>query len=152
VRVHASIEPLEWENAFFGVNSAIVRIDPAAALLTAERLQAWSRVQAKIPAAETAWLDALQRLGFSLVEGEVDLALPVTPTGEQAGAEIAQPADIRALRQLAAVAFAQSSFRAPWYASDVGARFYAEWIGHAVHATFDYQCLLLRAANVGIRG
>lgn len=136
----------------FGVNSAIVRIDPAAAPLTAERLQAWSRVQAKIPAAETAWLDALQQLGFSLVEGEVDLALPVTPTGEQAGAEIAQPADIPALRQLAAVAFAQSRFRAPWYAPDASARFYAQWIENAVRGTFDHQCLLLRAANGDIRG
>ena len=32
--VRASIEPLTWENAFFGVNSAIVRISPDAALLT----------------------------------------------------------------------------------------------------------------------
>ncbi len=75
--VRASIEPLTWENAFFGVNSAIVRITSEAPLLTPDALAPWSRVQAKIAASNTDELDALQQLGFSLVEGEVDLALPV---------------------------------------------------------------------------
>ena len=75
--VRASIEPLTWENAFFGVNSAIVRITSEAPLLTPDALAPWSRVQAKIAASNTGELDALQQLGFSLVEGEVDLALPV---------------------------------------------------------------------------
>lgn len=152
MHVHASIEPLGWENRFFGVNSAIVRLDPAAPLLTAEVLQPWSRVQAKIPAANTAALDALQHLGFALVEGEVDLVLPVGKYDGQTGAEIAQLADIAALRQHAAVAFAQSRFRAPWYASDASARFYAQWIENAVRGTFDHQCLVLRTSNGDIRG
>lgn len=152
MRVHASIEPLAWENAFFGVNSAMVRIDPAASPLTVAALQGWSRVQAKIPAANTVTLDALQWLGFSLVEGEVDLALPVTPVSVLPGIEIAQVADIPPLRQLAASAFAQSRFRTPWYAPDASARFYAQWIENAVRGTFDHQCLLLRAVNGDIRG
>lgn len=152
MRISASIEPLSWENAFFGVNSAIVRINPAASPLTVAALQRWSRVQAKIPAANTVELDALQQLGFSLVEGEVDLALPVTAECAQNGAEIAQLADIPALRDHAAVAFAQSRFRAPWYAPDASARFYAQWIENAVRGTFDSQCLVLRAANGDIRG
>ncbi|MBN6046530.1 dTDP-4-amino-4,6-dideoxy-D-galactose acyltransferase [Citrobacter sp. ku-bf4] len=152
MHVHASIEPLGWENRFFGVNSAIVRLDLAAPLLTAEVLQPWSRVQAKIPAANTAALDALQHLGFALVEGEVDLVLPVGKYDGQTGAEIAQLADIAALRQHAAVAFAQSRFRAPWYASDASARFYAQWIENAVRGTFDHQCLVLRTSNGDIRG
>lgn len=45
--VRASIEPLHWENTFFGVNSGIVRIDASAPELTPEALQAWQRVQAK---------------------------------------------------------------------------------------------------------
>lgn len=45
--VRASIESLDWENTFFGVNSAIVRFDPHAPILTAEVLQRWERVQAK---------------------------------------------------------------------------------------------------------
>ena len=77
--IDANIEPLTWENQFFGVNSAIVRFADDAPLLTAERLAGWSRVQAKIAAHQVAQLDALQALGFQLVEGEVDLALPVTP-------------------------------------------------------------------------
>lgn len=72
-------------------------------------------------------LDALQQLGFSLVEGEVDLALPVNNVGDS-GAEVAQETDIPALRQLASAAFAQSRFRAPWYAPDASGRFYAQWI------------------------
>lgn len=38
--VRASIEPLTWENAFFGVNSAIVRITSEAPLLTPDALSA----------------------------------------------------------------------------------------------------------------
>ena len=68
--VRASIDPLEWENRFFAVNSAIVRFDEHAPRLTPEALAGWSRVQAKIAASDTVRLDALQRLGFQLVEGE----------------------------------------------------------------------------------
>ncbi|WP_418632287.1 hypothetical protein, partial [Waltera sp.] len=42
-----------WENAFFGVNSAIVRITSEAPLLTPDALAPWSRVQAKIAASNT---------------------------------------------------------------------------------------------------
>lgn len=149
--VRASIEPLDWENAFFGVNSAIVRISPDAPLLTPDALAPWSRVQAKIAAANTEELDALQQLGFSLVEGEVDLSLPVNSVNES-HAEVAQKADIAALRQLASAAFAQSRFRAPWYAPDASGRFYAQWIENAVRGTFDHQCLILRSASGDIRG
>ena len=78
MKIRASIEPLSWENTFFGVHSAIVRFDQHASVLTADALQPWPRVQAKIPAANTQALDALQQLGFSLVEGEVEFVLPVT--------------------------------------------------------------------------
>ena len=149
--VRASIEPLTWENAFFGVNSAIVRITSEAPLLTPDALAPWSRVQAKIAASNTGELDALQQLGFSLVEGEVDLALPVNNVSDS-GAVVAQETDIPALRQLASAAFAQSRFRAPWYAPDASGRFYAQWIENAVRGTFDHQCLILRAASGDIRG
>ncbi|MEX9246323.1 dTDP-4-amino-4,6-dideoxy-D-galactose acyltransferase, partial [Salmonella enterica] len=52
--VRASIEPLLWENTFFGVNSGIVRIDASAPELTPEALQAWQRVQVKVPAENIA--------------------------------------------------------------------------------------------------
>lgn len=150
--IRASIEPLSWENTFFGVSSAIVRISPDAPLLTPEALQPWSRVQAKISASCADELDALQALGFSLVEGEVDLALSVANVSDDGGAEVAQRADIPALRQLASEAFSQSRFRAPWYAPDASARFYAQWIENAVLGTFDHQCLVLRATGGEIRG
>ncbi len=104
--------PLEWENRFFAVNSAIVRFDEHAPRLTPEALAGWSRVQAKIAASDTVRLDALQRLGFQLVEGEVDLALPVGSPAD-AGADVAVEADIAPLREQAAQAFAMSRFRAP---------------------------------------
>ncbi|MCV4796599.1 dTDP-4-amino-4,6-dideoxy-D-galactose acyltransferase, partial [Escherichia coli] len=84
----------------------------------------------------TVRLDALQRLGFQLVEGEVDLALPVGSPAD-AGADVAVEADIAPLREQAAQAFAMSRFRAPWYAADASGRFYAQWIENAVRGTFD---------------
>lgn len=146
----ASIEPLEWENRFFGVNSAILRFGDDAPPLTAESLAGWSRVQAKVAADNTARLDALQALGFRLVEGEVDLAL--SPAAfDDIGVEPAGEADIPRLRELAARAFAQSRFRAPWYAADASGRFYAQWIENAVRGTFDHQCLVFRAPDGDIR-
>ena len=146
----ASIEPLEWENRFFGVNSAILRFGDDAPPLTVQALAVWSRVQAKVAADDTARLDALQALGFRLVEGEVDLALPPAAS-DDIGAEPATEVDIPRLRELAALAFAQSRFRAPWYADDACGRFYAQWIENAVRGTFDHQCLVLRAPDGDIR-
>ena len=148
--VRASIDPLEWENRFFAVNSAIVRFDEHAPRLTPEALAGWSRVQAKIAARDTVRLDALQRLGFQLVEGEVDLALPVGSPAD-AGADVAVEADIAPLREQAAQAFAMSRFRAPWYAADASGRFYAQWIENAVRGTFDHQCLIYRHPEGDIR-
>lgn len=150
VSVRASIEPLEWENRFFGVNSAIVRFRHDAPPLTNQALTGWSRLQAKIAADDTERLDALQQLGFQLVEGEVDLALPAG-TAEDLGCEVATAADIPRLRELAAQAFALSRFRAPWYAADASGRFYAQWIENAVLGTFDNQCLIFRTSDGDIR-
>ncbi len=147
----ARVEPLTWESQFFGLQSAIVRLDDSAAELTTGALSGWARVQAKIPADRSDWLDALQQLGFRLVEGEVDLALTVRP-GTSVAAEVATEADIPALRDMAAQDFALSRFRAPWYPPQDSGRFYARWIENAVRGTFDHQCLLLRAESGDIRG
>ena len=148
--VRASIDPLEWENRFFAVNSAIVHFDERAPRLTPEALAGWSRVQAKVAASDTVRLDALQRLGFQLVEGEADLSITLT-RHDAPGAEIATEQDIPELRQMAAQAFAQSRFRAPWYAADASGRFYAQWIENAVRGTFDHQCLIYRHPEGDIR-
>lgn len=151
MHVHASIEPLAWESDFFGIPSAIVRVNDAAPSLSDAELACWQRLQAKIPAQRSDLLDALQQRGFSLVEGEIDLAITV---GQYAnpGAEVASVEDIPALRQLAAQAFAQSRFRTPWYAPEDSGRFYAQWIENAVKGTFDHLCLVFRAPDGGIRG
>lgn len=148
--VRANIDPLTWENQFFNVNSAIVHLDDDALPLTVERLAGWSRVQVKIAAHQMAELDALQQLGFQLVEGEIDLALPVTSVA-RTQAQVAVESDIPELRQLAAQAFALSRFRAPWYAPDASGRFYAQWIENAVKGTFDNQCLIFRDDRQAIR-
>lgn len=88
-------------------------------------------------------LDALQQHGFRLVEGEVDLSVTVARYASP-GAEIATEQDIPTLRKMAALAFAQSRFRAPWYAPDDSGRFYAQWIENAVKGTFDHVCLVFR--------
>lgn len=149
--INASLSPLEWENRFFEVNSSAVRFSEDAPALQVEQLKRWSRVQAKIPAQRTDWLDGLQQLGFQLVEGEVDLALCPGTQNAVVSVEIAQPEDIPMLRQAASQAFTQSRFRTPWYKEGDSGRFYAQWIENAVLGTFDHQCLLLknRGENVG---
>ncbi|WP_435951586.1 dTDP-4-amino-4,6-dideoxy-D-galactose acyltransferase [Dryocola sp. BD626] len=140
----ARLEPLDWENQFFGVNSAIVRFcDPAPALSAAD-LAAFGRVQAKIPAHRTDLLDGLQQLGFKLVEGEVDLVLRVGTDNALSSAIVAEQGDIPVLREMSARVFTQSRFRMPWYQPEDSGRFYAQWVENAVLGTFDHQCLLLK--------
>lgn len=150
--VLASIDPLEWESRFFGIQSGIVRFSDSATPLSVAELALFQRVQAKVPAQRTDWLEGLQTLGFRLVEGDVDLSLPVGVNSENPGLEVAQEADIALLRQQAAVVFAQSRFRAPWFQADDSGRFYAQWIENAVRGLFDHQCLVLRAPDGGISG
>ena len=150
-QLRGALQPLEWESQFFSLATAIVRLSDNAPLLAADDFAPWQRVQAKIPATRADWLDALQQQGFRLVEGEADLAIKVTQHGCPR-AEIATEQDIPALRQLAAQAFAQSRFRAPWYAPDDSGRFYAQWIENAVKGTFDHLCLVLRAPDGAIQG
>lgn len=142
--VHACLESLEWENHFFGVNSAVVRFEDAAPELTKNQLEAFGRVQAKIPAHRTDWLDALQQLDFKLVEGEIDLTLSVGTQNANSSVVLAQPVDIPTLREIAAQVFTQSRFRTPWYQPADSGRFYAQWVENAVLGTFDHQCLLLK--------
>lgn len=106
------LESLQWESAFFGLPSSIVRVRDDAPVLAESDFIAWQRVQAKIPAERADLLDALQQHGFQLVEGEVDLSITLT-RHDAPGAEIATEQDIPVLRQMAAQAFAQSRFRAP---------------------------------------
>lgn len=147
--VRASINPLKWETAFFGIESALLQMADDAPKLHADALTSWSRVQAKIPARRTDWLDALQQLGFQLVEGEIDFKLNVTDSINPQ-AETATERDIPRLRELATQAFAQSRFRAPWYDADASGRFYAQWIENAVRGTFDHQCLIFRDDSAAI--
>ncbi|MFW0882623.1 dTDP-4-amino-4,6-dideoxy-D-galactose acyltransferase [Cronobacter dublinensis] len=152
--VHASIEPLEWESQFFGIDSAIVRFSDTAAALDVAQLGVWSRVQAKVPAARSDLLDGLLSLGFQLVEGEVDFALPLTSAApaDDAQAITATLDDIPLLRDAAGQAFAMSRFRAPWYAPDASGRFYAQWVENAVKGAFDHECLILRTPQGVLRG
>lgn len=145
------LESLPWESTFFGLPSAIVRLRDDAHALTETDFAAWPRVQAKIPAGRADLLDVLQEHGFCLVEGEVDLSITVTHH-DSPGAEMATEQDIPVLRQMAAQAFAQSRFRAPWYAPEDSGRFYAQWAENAVKGTFDHVCLVFRAADEHIQG
>ncbi|WP_249032943.1 dTDP-4-amino-4,6-dideoxy-D-galactose acyltransferase [Tenebrionicola larvae] len=142
--LRASVEPLVWESEFFGLASAIVRFSDSASPLNVAQLQPFSRVQAKIAAEDTARLDALQALGFRLVEGEVDLSLATGANNPDPGLDVAQESDIAQLRAAASV-FSQSRFREPWYPAGESARFYAQWVENAVRGSFDHECLILRA-------
>lgn len=150
--LHGTVEELAWESAFFGLRSAIVRLRPDALALSETDFAGWERVQIKLAASQTLELDACQRLGFQLVEGEIDLTLPVPAQGVDPQAEVAGMRDIPVLRQMAADIFVQSRFRAPWYPPTASGRFYAQWIENAVKGEFDHQCLLFRQPNGEIAG
>jgi len=149
--IHATFEPLEWENQFFQVNSSLLRFDDSAPVVSESRLTAWSRVQAKIPAERSDLLDSLQKLGFHVVEGDVDLSLAVSQTPVDIMPDVAGPESIATLRERAARVFKQSRFRAPWYRPDDSGRFYAQWVENAVLGRFDDQCLVIRDGG-DIRG
>lgn len=145
--INGTLEELAWESAFFGLRSAILRLQDGAPVLSQADFAAWPRVQVKIPTVHTHQLDALQQFGFRLVEGEVDFILPVAANVVDPQAQIAVDTDIVPLRQMATSLFSQSRFRAPWYPADASGRFYAQWIENAVKGVFDHQCLVFRAEN-----
>ncbi|WP_039055068.1 dTDP-4-amino-4,6-dideoxy-D-galactose acyltransferase [Enterobacter sp. Bisph1] len=150
--VHGTVEELAWESDFFALRSAIIRLQPSAPALTGADFAQWDHVQVKLPASQPDTLDALQQLGFQLVEGEIDLSLSVEEDGIDPAADIATVEDIPVLRQMSAATFIQSRFRTPWYAAEDSGRFYAQWIENAVKGVFDHQCLVFRGAQAGITG
>ncbi|MCK1970964.1 dTDP-4-amino-4,6-dideoxy-D-galactose acyltransferase [Franconibacter sp. IITDAS19] len=150
--VKATLAPLDWESHFFGLRSAIMRFADEAPVVDISQLDAWQRVQAKVPAQRADLLDALQQLGFQLVEGEVDLVLPVAAASSSTALSVAQEEDVPALRAAAAAVFAQSRFRAPWYPADASGQFYAQWVENAVKGAFDHACLIMQAPDGSLRG
>lgn len=137
----ATLRPLDWENAFFGVRSALLELQGDKAL-DFSTLDYWPLIQAKIPAQQSIELDILSGLGFSLIEGEADCVLGISQAERPSGIRIARAEHIPALRQAAGDAFIWSRFRAPWFSAGDSGRFYAQWIENAVCGTFDHQCLL----------
>lgn len=152
--VHANIEFLDWESAFFGLPSAKLQFSEQATALCADALHAYAVTQAKIPADRLELADKLADLGFRLVEGEVDLAMPVPAItlADSASAaacyRLAGEADIPALQEGARAAFALSRFRAPWYQPEDSGRFYARWVENGVRGSFDHACLVIEQQGV----
>lgn len=149
--VHVSINPLAWESAFFGLATTRLELDGDRPLDEALRQSAdlW---QIKVPADRLEAIDALCQQGFQLAEGEADLAINIKRTERQPGIRIARESQIDDLRAAAAQIFVQSRFRAPWFAADASARFYAQWIENAVRGTFDHQCLIASDASGALQG
>ncbi|MDR0805278.1 MAG: dTDP-4-amino-4,6-dideoxy-D-galactose acyltransferase [Enterobacteriaceae bacterium] len=157
--VRASIDYLAWESEFFALSTAKLNIADSAVALscdelscddlpTADELNRFQLVQAKVPAQRLDVIDALSASGFQLVEGEVDFTLPVDLTAKPAPVSAfscrpAHESDIAGLRDVASAVFRQSRFRAPWYQPSDSGHFYALWAEKAVLGTFDHQCLLL---------
>ncbi|HCW99106.1 MAG TPA: dTDP-4-amino-4,6-dideoxy-D-galactose acyltransferase [Pantoea sp.] len=149
--VRVSINPLPWESAFFGCETARLDLDGDLSLDEALRHPAglW---QIKVPADRLEAIDAVCQQGFQLAEGEADLAINIKRTERQSGIRIAREAQIDALRAAAAQIFVQSRFRAPWFDADASARFYAQWIENAVRGTFDHQCLIASDESGALQG
>ncbi|ARF51730.1 MULTISPECIES: dTDP-4-amino-4,6-dideoxy-D-galactose acyltransferase [Pantoea] len=139
--VHVKVNPLDWESQFFGIQS--VRLETGGTLPLESALQhPCALFQIKVPADQTATIDALNQHQFQLVEGEAELSLTIKRTERQTGVRIARQGQIPALREAASQAFRQSRFRSPWFAPEESGRFYAQWIENAVLGTFDHQCLV----------
>lgn len=140
--LRGELEPLVWESDFFQLKSARLTPDATAAELTAQALDDYALVQAKVDASETHTLDVLSALGFRLAEGETDICVTVTPQDNARPAgRLAAPEDIPDVTAIARQAFRLSRFRAPWYQPEDSARFYAMWAEKAVLGTFDHLCL-----------
>ena len=140
--LRGELEPLVWESDFFQLKSARLTPDATAAELTAQALDDYALVQAKVDASETHTLDVLSALGFRLAEGETDICVTVTPQDNaRPAARLAAPEDIPDVTAIARQAFRLSRFRAPWYQPEDSARFYAMWAEKAVLGTFDHLCL-----------
>lgn len=148
--LHAIVEPLSWESAFFHRASGRLLFSDTAAVLSAATMAQYHIVQAKIPANDTAQADALSALGFRLAESEVDLSMYLPERSDVEpldGVRQAVERDIPILREAARKTFALSRFRTPWYAPEDSGRFYARWVENAVLGTFDDVCLLLEDAH-----
>jgi dTDP-4-amino-4,6-dideoxy-D-galactose acyltransferase len=143
------LESLQWESTFLACLRPLCVCAMMPCLQKPTLLRGTRAGQN--PGGRADLLDALQQHGFQLVEGEVDLSITVTQY-DSPGAEMATEQDIPVLRQMAAQAFAQSRFRAPWYAPEDSGRFYAQWIENAVKGTFDHVCLVFRAQDGHIQG
>lgn len=144
--LHANVEPLSWESAFFRRASGKLLFSDAAPVLNAAAMAQYDIVQAKIPADATAQADALSALGFRLAESEVDLSVSLADRLDSEvfdGVRHAVESDIPTLREAARKTFALSRFRTPWYAPEDSGRFYARWVENAVLGTFDDVCLVL---------
>ncbi|MDC9598465.1 dTDP-4-amino-4,6-dideoxy-D-galactose acyltransferase [Xenorhabdus anantnagensis] len=158
--IHANLEPLAWDSHFFGLSTARLSFSPESAELTAADLDQYALVQAKVATQQTIIIDELSALGFSLVEGEVDLLLSIEAgdiSGIHTGKELiqllsAKKEDIPVLKAVAARVFTASRFRAPWYQPDDSGRFYAAWVEKAVLGTFDHECLLINDEHDQIAG
>lgn len=151
--VYANIEPLLWESDFFAISSAKLSElgqSQVAVELTVADFADYQIVQTKVAADRSDLYDNLSRLGFRLVEGEIDLEMAVSVTGMSSENRVhlvavtAQQSDISNLKALAASAFRLSRFRAPWYKSTDSSRFYAHWVEKAVLGTFDHHCLVIK--------
>ncbi|MDR0217752.1 MAG: dTDP-4-amino-4,6-dideoxy-D-galactose acyltransferase [Enterobacteriaceae bacterium] len=159
----AELEPLTWDSQFFGLSTARLTFAPAYSStyssstteqITTTQLDEYALVQAKVPAQQVNVIDKLSSLGFSLVEGEADLLLPVNPeqTDKHQALITATAQDIPDLKAAAASVFARSRFRTPWYQPDDSGRFYAVWAEKAVLGTFDHACLLVNDESGKLAG
>ncbi|MFZ4834889.1 dTDP-4-amino-4,6-dideoxy-D-galactose acyltransferase [Rouxiella sp. Mn2063] len=149
--VHGNLQPLSWESEFFGLQTAKLQLASEAPLITEAMLACHALVQAKVPAANVAQLDALSQLGFQFVEGEMDCCLAITaqdglPAVPQRW-RVANTDSLDSVRDIARGAFSLSRFRSPWYQPGDSGRFYTLWAEKAILGTFDTHCLVIQGTD-----
>ncbi len=148
MKICAHIKPLAWDSAFFARRIAQLWISDDAPLLAPSSLAGFDLIQGKIEAGDYAAFDGLCRLGFQVVEAEIDLrAGSLSPVDAAPEIRVAVDSDIAALRAIAAQVFVTSRFRSPWFAAGEAGRLYAQWVENAVRGIFDHACLVAQDAE-----
>lgn len=152
--MRAIIQPNQWESDFFQQKIGRLSFEGSAPF-DPSKMADFELIQAKVLSSEQQQIDFLQRLGFQLVEGEIQFQLPVAkilPKSTACCLRQASLFDLPALRQLTDEAFEQSRFREPWFTPLARKGFYQQWIENAVTQRFDDVCWVSLTKDQQLQG
>jgi dTDP-4-amino-4,6-dideoxy-D-galactose acyltransferase len=148
------ISRLTWESEFFGFDIAQLKVEEQGADLTLlNRVVmdcATPLIQTIVPIAETKLTNALEGIGFRLIDLKVTYRIGVAPVrsssserSSSSDIHVASVAEIPELRRLAADLFLDSRFFHQPFPPEKARLLFSVWVEKAVLGTFDEVCLTL---------